>query len=65
MTISPIPIKADHWKQIIMIVLDNAVKYSAKQQVIELEGNRTDNAIQLQIRDYGIGIPHDEIKPGV
>jgi two-component system sensor histidine kinase ArlS len=58
---TPVPIKADHWKQIIMIVLDNAVKYSTKKQVIELEGNRTDNAIQLQIRDYGIGIPHGEI----
>ena len=59
---TPIPIKAEHWKQVIMIVLDNAVKYSTKKQVIELEGNRSDNAIQLRIQDYGIGIPHDEIK---
>ncbi|BBH20774.1 hypothetical protein Back11_21190 [Paenibacillus baekrokdamisoli] len=53
---------ADHWKQIVMIILDNAVKYSTDKKIIELEASQMENnRVQLRIRDYGIGIPSEEI----
>ena len=41
-------------------VFDNAVKYSKKQQYIDITMKQTEMFYKIQIRDYGIGIKDGE-----
>jgi two-component system, OmpR family, sensor histidine kinase ArlS len=58
---NPITILADELKikQVIIILLDNAIKYSNDQ--IEVFIERDSPYAKIQIKDYGIGIPENEI----
>ncbi|MBS4196621.1 sensor histidine kinase [Lederbergia citri] len=58
---NPIIIRADELKikQVIIILLDNAVKYSKEKIEVYLEKNEQN--VIIQVKDYGIGIPQDEI----
>jgi two-component system, OmpR family, sensor histidine kinase ArlS len=57
----PIIIRADELKikQVIIILLDNAMKYSKDKIDVFLEKNEQD--VIIRVKDYGIGIPQDEI----
>jgi two-component system, OmpR family, sensor histidine kinase ArlS len=57
----PIIIRADELKikQVIIILLDNAMKYSNNKIDVFLEKNEQ-HAI-IRVKDYGIGIPQEEI----
>jgi len=59
---NPITIYADELKikQVIIILLDNAIKYSNEQ--IEVFINRDSQHAKIRIKDYGIGIPQKEIE---
>ncbi|RTE03550.1 HAMP domain-containing sensor histidine kinase [Paenibacillus whitsoniae] len=46
-----------HLEQILMIVLDNAVKYSVHRKTIEIEGVCLKRTVQIRVQDHGIGIP--------
>jgi two-component system sensor histidine kinase ArlS len=51
-----------HLKQILMIVLDNAIKYSGQRRKIVISGMRhLDLEVQLQIADSGVGIAPEHI----
>jgi two-component system sensor histidine kinase ArlS len=57
-----ISMNEDHWKQILIIILDNAVKYSGDKRVIRLRVTVTpERLFQLKVTDYGIGIPEEEV----
>ncbi|WP_397539671.1 sensor histidine kinase [Rummeliibacillus pycnus] len=58
---TPITVIADELKlkQIIIILLDNAIKYSSDKIDIFLENQEYHTIIR--VKDYGIGIPGDEI----
>ncbi|WP_129730509.1 HAMP domain-containing sensor histidine kinase [Ectobacillus funiculus] len=58
----PIIVKADELKikQVIIILLDNAIKYSSDKIEMFLEQNEDD--VVIRVKDYGIGIPNKEIK---
>ncbi|MDX2239465.1 MAG: HAMP domain-containing sensor histidine kinase [Leptolyngbyaceae cyanobacterium bins.302] len=47
----------DRLKQVLINLIDNAVKYSNPDQPIELSLERIDQQAIVQVRDYGIGIP--------
>lgn len=57
-----VAIKGDELKlkQVIIILLDNAIKYSTDKIDIYLEDH--DRFVKIRIRDYGIGIPESEIQ---
>ncbi|MEK5173936.1 HAMP domain-containing sensor histidine kinase [Heyndrickxia sp. FSL W8-0496] len=59
---SPILITADELKvkQVIIILLDNAIKYSSNKIEVFLEKN--DENVIVRVKDVGIGIPQEEIK---
>lgn len=50
-----------HLEQILLIVLDNAVKYSAIDKRIVIGGIRLKNDVQITVQDHGIGIPEADL----
>jgi two-component system sensor histidine kinase ArlS len=48
-------------EQLLLILLDNAVKYSAERPVVRIVGKKQDHHICLQVIDYGIGIPAEDL----
>lgn len=47
--------------QVLVNVLDNAIKYSPTDTPIEIAGRRADNQAILEVRDCGVGIPGEEL----
>jgi signal transduction histidine kinase len=58
---SPIPMKGDKDKirQLMLILLDNAIKYSKEPIDVRVRQDKT--SVKLEVSDYGIGIPESEI----
>jgi heavy metal sensor kinase len=50
-------IDRDRLKQVLINLIDNAVKYSELDQPIELIVEKADQQAIIQVRDHGIGIP--------
>jgi two-component system sensor histidine kinase KdpD len=46
--------------QVLINVLDNAVKYSPKDAQIDIDVTQTDKQIRVQVADRGIGIPEED-----
>lgn len=60
-----IMIDEDHFTQIIINLVDNAIKFSknAEEKIIEVSSTRgADNRIMFSVRDFGPGIPKDQMK---
>ncbi|MBN1379961.1 MAG: HAMP domain-containing histidine kinase [Gammaproteobacteria bacterium] len=60
-----ISLDADFFSQIVINLVDNAIKFSVKaeQKTIEIEARRlTGNEIVFSVRDYGPGIPKNQIR---
>ena len=60
-----IQVDADAFAQIIINLVDNAVKFSAKagNKVIDIACRPvSDNGVQFSVRDYGPGVPRDQMK---
>jgi signal transduction histidine kinase len=51
---------ADHLKQLLLILLDNARKYSPPHGVVRLWGEQSHGRLQLSVADSGPGIPREE-----
>ncbi|CAN5199697.1 HAMP domain-containing sensor histidine kinase [soil metagenome] len=50
-----------HLQQILMILLDNAIKYSPKNTTITILSKRIDHTVVIEVRDQGIGIAEKDI----
>jgi two-component system sensor histidine kinase ArlS len=50
-----------HLEQIVLILLDNAVKYSLDQKNIRLICTEKDHGVQIHFIDQGIGIPESDL----
>ncbi|MGI6580277.1 MAG: ATP-binding protein [Saccharofermentanales bacterium] len=48
-------------RQMIIIILDNAIKFSPKNETINLYLKNTDNKLSVMIEDHGSGIPPEDI----
>lgn len=51
----------DHLVQILVILCDNAVKYSTDRKEIHLSLSRTFNEVEIGVQDFGEGISADEL----
>jgi signal transduction histidine kinase len=47
--------------QLLVILLDNAIKYSGENTVIHLTGKKSLQGIAVEVLDQGIGIPKEEL----
>jgi signal transduction histidine kinase len=52
----------DKLKQLIIIFLDNAIKFSKNNGILQISTHAYNNNIYITIKDSGIGIPKDEIQ---
>ncbi len=48
-------------EQVLINLINNAVKYSPKSNKVEVLSKIEDNKLMVSVKDYGIGIPEDEI----
>jgi two-component system sensor histidine kinase KdpD len=58
----PVPIDGLLIQQVLMNLLDNAVKFAASRTPIELSVERNDGALVVEVADRGPGIPAGEEK---
>jgi two-component system sensor histidine kinase ArlS len=56
-----ITIARHHLEQILLIFLDNSIKYSTDNKKIFIYGSIKTSRIQIQIIDYGLGIPEADL----
>lgn len=63
-TIQPVYILADklHFINVVANMIDNAIKYSGEDPKVDISLQESDHAIQMHIKDNGIGIDKDNIK---
>jgi two-component system sensor histidine kinase ArlS len=50
-----------HFEQILLVFLDNAVKYSAVEKIIRIVGSIKNAQLEFEIKDSGIGIPEADL----
>lgn len=56
-------IRPEHFMQLLTIFIDNGLKYTNDQpKKIKITLNHFSESILLQVRDYGIGIPQNELE---
>ncbi len=58
--LSPVAADGDKLRQVLINLLDNAVKYSPDGGRIEVRVEPHDNCVRFAITDEGLGIPHGE-----
>ncbi|MDR1472950.1 MAG: HAMP domain-containing histidine kinase [Lactobacillales bacterium] len=51
----------NHLEQVMIILLDNAVKYSTNQQQIDITAQANEQEVIIAIRDYGEGIGKEDL----
>ena len=56
------PIYRNHFEQVIIILLDNAVKYSTNRKEIIISLSPTTEAIEIGIQDFGMGLSEEDKK---
>lgn len=49
-------------KSVLLNLMDNACKASSEGGVVKLSGRRLENAYAFEVKDYGVGIPEEELK---
>lgn len=48
-------------KRVISNLLDNAIKFSGKSNVVEIDGKNNGKFVKLSVKDYGIGIKREDM----
>jgi two-component system sensor histidine kinase ArlS len=56
-----IEVVPNQMEQVLLILLDNAVKYSSEQQKVQIVGTQQEKHIQIRVKDFGIGIPEVDL----
>ncbi|OKP92360.1 HAMP domain-containing histidine kinase [Paenibacillus sp. P32E] len=56
-----IHIVPNHLEQILLILLDNAVKYSGSTRTITINGAVQESRLHISVEDCGIGVPEEDL----
>ncbi|MDH6365265.1 signal transduction histidine kinase [Enterococcus sp. PF1-24] len=57
-----VQIYRNHFEQLIIIILDNAVKYSTKRKEVHISISKSHNQFEIAIQDFGEGIAEEEVQ---
>jgi two-component system sensor histidine kinase KdpD len=57
-----VPVDFGLMVQVLINILDNAVKYSRPESTVEVTAARADDHIQITVSDRGIGIPQEDLQ---
>ncbi|MEW9501779.1 HAMP domain-containing sensor histidine kinase [Jeotgalibacillus marinus] len=57
----PVALEAHHIEQVLFILIENALKYSAINEAIEIKTLKTNDQFSISIQDHGIGIPEEDL----
>jgi two-component system, OmpR family, sensor histidine kinase ArlS len=57
----PLVLPEQHLHQILIILLDNAIKYSGENKQILIIGEQNEHSTILAVEDFGIGIPPEHV----
>ena len=52
----------NHFEQLIIIILDNAVKYSTDRQEVRLSIQLINGEFEISVQDFGEGIPEEDLE---
>ncbi len=52
---------ADHLEQLVLILLDNAFKYTPPPGEVRLDAHATGTEVLITVRDSGLGIPAEDL----
>ena len=52
----------NHLEQILVILLDNAIKYSKNRKEIHISTANTKSTVEIAVQDFGEGIPEENLK---
>jgi PAS domain S-box-containing protein len=58
--LAPVSVDSDKLRQVLINLLDNAVKYSPDGGRVEVRVERRENGLRFVVTDEGLGIPHGE-----
>ncbi len=56
-----LPVQKNHFQQMMIIILDNAMKYTRDQKEIRVSAAMETGTLAISVMDYGMGIPEDEL----
>lgn len=56
-----LPVQKNHFQQMMIIILDNAMKYTRDQKEIRVSAAMETGLLAISVMDYGMGIPEDEL----
>ena len=59
--LKPIWMSEQYFQQILIILLDNAIKYSEDKKKIVIQANQTEKGTVISVQDQGIGIPSEHL----
>lgn len=59
---SEVKIYRNHLEQVLVILLDNAFKYSADRKEINLAASTNSTLLEVVVQDYGLGIAKNDLK---
>jgi len=59
---SKVKIYRNHLEQVLVILLDNAFKYSADRKEINLAASTNSELLEVVVQDYGLGIAKNDLK---
>lgn len=57
-----VKIHRDHLEQILIILCDNAIKYSTQRKEVHITLSKSLNAVEIAVQDFGEGIAPEETK---
>ena len=49
------------FEQLLVILLDNALKYSKENKTVEIHCSKWQKQLRMEVKDYGIGIPVEDL----
>ncbi len=58
---TPVKIYRNHLEQVLIILMDNAVKYSQKRKEVHLSVSKNERYVDLAVQDFGEGIAQQDI----